>query len=60
MDYARENLRLHGERKGKITLAATVPANDREPVPGLYPQGGPRHLEKSKKGMKAYFAAKKK
>jgi len=39
MDYAKESLRLHGEWKGKIEVAATVPANDRESLSLAYTPG---------------------
>ena len=39
MDYGKESLRLHGEWKGKIEVAATVPANDRESLSLAYTPG---------------------
>ena len=39
MDYAKESLRLHGEWKGKIEVAATVPVKTKEDLSLAYTPG---------------------
>ena len=39
MDYAKESLRLHGEWRGKIEVAATVPVETKDDLSLAYTPG---------------------